>query len=97
MLINIEIGAFRFSLTFGIKLQKKTNSEKTIQLKPKTKSKDNMSLVLNKNLKHLNFIDSLEMNYTQNQLKSLPYLEELKNIKLEAQRNTLAIFNTKVA
>ncbi|MFS4482918.1 hypothetical protein ACKGJY_07855 [Hyunsoonleella sp. 2307UL5-6] len=97
MLINIEIGALRFKLTLGIKRQKKINSKKTIQLKPKTKLSDNMSLVLNKNLKHLNFIDRLEMNYSQNQLNALPYLEELKRIKLEAQKNTLSVFNTKVA
>lgn len=97
MLINIEIGTLCFKLSFGIKLQKKIHLNKTKQLTSKSKLSDHMSLVLNKNLKHLNFIDNLEMNYSQNQLNSIPYLEELKRIKLEAQINTLSVFNTKVA
>ena len=97
MLINIEIGVFSFKLIFDVKLQKKIRFQKVKPVKPKAKTLDHMSLVLNKNLKHLNFIDGLEMNYSEKQLKSIPYLQELKDIKLEAQRNTLALFNRKVA
>lgn len=97
MWIKIEIGDISFNLSLGYKIKKKTNKVKTESFEVKNKSNNYLSLVLNKNLKHLNFIDSLEMNYSENQLKSLPYLQELKDVKLEAQKNILALFNNKVA
>lgn len=95
MWLKIKIGEMRFNLSIGVKIQKKEKALNTKSIDIESQSNNDISLVLNKNLLHLNFIEKLEMNYSKDQLKSLPYLQELKNIKLEAQKNTLALFNKK--
>jgi hypothetical protein len=97
MWLKIKIGDISFDLSIGVKIQKKVDVSEDKISETDSLSKNDISSVLNKNLLHLNFIDKLEMNYSKDQLKSLPYLQELKNIKLEAQRNTLDLFSKEVA
>lgn len=97
MWLKIKVGSISLNLSIGLKIKKKEHSLVTKTNEFKNLPNSDINSVLNKNLLHLNFIEKLEMNYTNDQLKSLPYLQELKNIKFEAQKNTLELFNKKVA
>lgn len=97
MRLIIEIGTKVISLSLDFITKKKSKSLKIDAVKQKTVLRTELNPILYRNLRHLEFISKLETNYSINQLRSITYLQDLNSIKLEAQKNTLKLFNCKVA
>ncbi|MDO5981080.1 hypothetical protein [Flavivirga spongiicola] len=81
----------------------KNNKPEFIERKPDSqrfqahsKIKQQEEVVLNKRLKQLEFINHLELNLNDKQLRffSLSFLRGLEHNKLSAQRNTISLTST---
>lgn len=64
---------------------------------PTIKLNTTKSILLQKNLKHLEFINFLETRYSEKALNqfSIEVLQSFQNIKIQAQNNTLSLLQSK--
>jgi len=93
--LRIQIKNKNLQIHVIIKKQKQTIKPKFIR--PNKLIKPELGSILCKNLRHLDFINKLELIYGDEQLKTLTHLEDLMDIKRQAQIDTLQLFNNKVA
>lgn len=88
--IKIQINKGKLS----IKFKKKNSAVKQTALKTISRSNALISdPILSRNLKHLSFIDELELSLTTTEAKHYAFSNELKDIKRLAQVNTLKYLN----
>lgn len=99
--IKRELTLFNTKITFSYYKQQGEilGSVKTKKEKPVPKLKPEYEYLLHKNLKHLNFINFLEMNYNTQQLDKFPvdFLQSFQQIKSLAQNSTLNLIQSQVA
>ena len=90
-----------YNTKITVSFQKETlvRSTKKDKEKPEIKLKNANNFMLQKNLKHLEFIDFLEAHYSEKDLNKLPldFLQTFQNIKTQAQNNTINLLQSKVA
>ena len=99
--IKRELTLFHTKITFSFYKQQGEilGSVKTKKDEPVAKLKPDYDYLLHNNLKHLDFINFLEMNYSTKQLDKFPvdFLQSFQQIKSLAQNNTINLIHSQVA
>ena len=93
------IKIFNTKITISHQREELVNSIKNGKGKPFIKLNNINNFMLQKNLKHLEFINYLETHYSGKDLNKLPldFLQSFQQIKTQAQNNTLNLLQSKVA
>lgn len=93
------IKIFNTKITVSYQKEELVHSTKNDIEKPVIKLNNVNNIMLQKNLKHLEFINFLETHYSGKDLNKLPldFLQSFQKIKTQAQNNTLNLLQSKVA
>ena len=99
--VKRKLRVFNTIITLSYKKQvgEISDSVKTIKEKPVHSLNPEYNYLLHKNLKHLYFINFLEMNYNSKQLDKFPvdFLQSFQQVKWQAQKNTLTLIDAQAA